>query len=108
MIAVFSYEAQHKWLKYTDHYLAQLLTRDMPDENDIQKILCDDDPQVIEPNRNDDRGPSFLVWGIIDSRAGHILLSSPPEPCWVITSYWPDTEPTKWEDNFKRRRSIGV
>ena len=104
-MAVWGAEAQNSTLPYHSHFLEKLLMRAMPQPADVEYMLCQDDPQVIEPDRNDPRGPSCLVWAIMmDGRAGHMLLTWPPDS-WVITAYWPDSEPAKWTADFKQRAS---
>lgn len=97
------YEAQISNLRYRLHVGERMLERSQPSRVDILFILCDDDPQIVEPYSDDPRGRSCLIWGIIDNgRVGHIVCSYPPNP-WVITTYWPDTEPEKWSSDFKWR-----
>ena len=74
----------------------------MPDRRQIRYLLCDDEPEVIERNQGE-RGRSYLIWGIMeDERAGHVLCSDPPMAV-VVTAYWPDTEPSEWARDYKRR-----
>ena len=97
-IAVLCVEAQRGNLLYRQHVGQQSLQRDQPDRSDIIKILCYDAARVIEPYPNDKRGQSCLIWGTIDNaRIGHIVCGYPPN-LWVITTYWPDLQPQKWED----------
>ena len=102
MVAVWGAEARSSRLPFHPHYVEKLLMRDQPQRADVVYMLSEDDPQVIEPNRDDFPKPSCLVWAIINGRAAHILLAWPPDS-FVITAYWPDTEPEKWTAGFKRR-----
>ena len=94
-IAVLCVEAQAGRLLYREHVGVRNLQRDQPDRDDISYILCDNDPQIIEPYPDDPRGRSCLVWGtIVSGRIAHVQSNYPPGR-WVITTYWPDLE-TKW------------
>ena len=92
-------------MRYSRHFLIRLLERPQPTRDDIRYLLCDDDPAEIEENgpRYEQGSSSSLVWGILrDGRVAHVLCSHPPDPV-IITSYWPDTEPEEWADNYRRR-----
>ena len=104
-LAVLCVEAKSGGLNYSHHHARRIFQRGVPDRLHIRYVLCDDEPEIIEHNIGDEdsRGESCLIWGIIESnRVAHVLCSYPPNPV-VITAYWPDIEPSEWEDNFKRR-----
>jgi hypothetical protein len=104
-IAVLSLDAFSDLLRYSQHYTQQLLSRPTPSQAEIRFLLWDDHPQVIEDYPRDPRGGSCLIWGTTDScgRVGHVICANPPDSR-VITAYFPaETEPDKWEDNYRRR-----
>ena len=102
VVAALCAEARARRMQYSLHYVMRLFQRSMPTREEIAYILCGDDPQIIEENEDEGRR-SCLIWGIIaDGRVGHVLFSYPPVPV-VVTAYWPDTEPTEWDDNYRRR-----
>ena len=96
---------------YTAHHGIQVLARPTPTRAEIQYMLCDDDPQLIEvwPGDPEDvRGDkaSFLIWAVMnDGRIGHTLCLWPPETR-VLSAWWPaETQPEKWADSeYKVRR----
>ena len=97
-IAVLCVEAQQGRLLYRQHVGEQRLQRSQPDRDAITYILCDDDAQIIEPYPGDFPSRSCLIWGRIESgRVGHVVCNYPPGR-WVITTYWPELEPWKWQD----------
>lgn len=104
-IAALSLDATSGALRYSQHYTQQLLSRPTPSQEEIRFLLWDDDPQIIEDYPQDPRGGSCLIWGTTDSsdRVGHIICANPPDSQ-VITAYFPgETEPSKWEDNYRKR-----
>ncbi len=107
IVAVLAAEAQAARLRFHSHFAERLLEREMPQTHDIVDLHCDDDPQAIEPYANDYPKPSCLIWGIIQGRVGHVLVTSPPNPL-VIIAYWPDLRPGDWTENFTRRAPYGV
>lgn len=97
-IAVLCVEAEQGKLLYRVHVAERSIKRDQPGRNDITHILCYDTATVIEPYPNDPRGKSCLIWGTIaNGRIGHIVCGYPPNSL-VITTYWPDSDPQRWED----------
>ena len=105
-IAVICYELQEQgYLLYRNHAAERFLESDRPSGDEVEYMLCDDNPQVIEryPPESEHRGRSLLIWGIMgDGRAGHMVCSCPPN-CWIITAYWPDTKPEEWSSDYKCR-----
>ena len=102
VVATLCAQARAGHLQYSRHYALRLFQRSMPDREHIAYILCDDDPRIIEENEDEGRR-SCLIWGILaNGRVGHVLVSYPPSPV-VVTAYWPDTEPTEWDDNYRQR-----
>lgn len=85
---------------WSSHFVQRLLTRTQPDHADVQYIVCEDEPQILETYQDTGRGRSCLIWGVVRGRVAHIVCSYPPDPV-VITAYWPD--PQEWTDNFRRR-----
>jgi hypothetical protein len=103
MLEALCKEFQDHTVGLTDHYLDQLLARSQPNRADLQFLLCDDDPDIIE--YNDDE--TCLVWGLTGSgRIAHVLCVHPPGGR-VVTAYWPDERPEKWTDTFKKRVRTG-
>jgi hypothetical protein len=85
---------------WTGHFVHRLLNRTQPDHTDVQQVVCDDEPSILEDYPDTGRGRSCLIWGTVRGRVAHIVCSYPPSPV-VITAYWPD--PAEWADNFRRR-----
>ncbi len=95
-------------LTFSRHYTIQLFVREQPGESDVEFVLCDDEPRVIEhyqarPNPETGRG-SCLILGQVNDRPVHVNCSYPPDPV-VITAYWPDTRPDEWTEDYGRRAS---
>lgn len=86
---------------WSGHFVQRLMTRTQPDHTDVQYVVCDDEPEVIEEYPDTGRGRSCLIWGTVRGRVAHVVCSYPPNPV-VITAYWPD--PREWTDNFRRRK----
>ena len=60
--------------------------------------------EEVEANPDDERGPSCVISGFASSgRMAHVVLADPPREK-VITTYWPDTQPWKWAEDFRRRK----
>ena len=94
-------------LGYTRHYTRRLRQRPTPSREEIIFLLCEDSPQVIEDYPQDAMGSSCLIWGTTDrnGRIGHVVCANPPVSQ-VITAYFPaETDPEKWDDNYRRRIS---
>ena len=89
------------------HYDQRQWVRPTPDGTEILFILCDDEPQIIEDYPTDPRGSCCLIWGTTSSgRIGHLVCGYSPGYR-VITAYFPaDTQPDRWEDNYRRRKPI--
>ena len=104
-IAALCAEATIGTLLYSQHVAAQSLKRDQPNRNHIMHVLCYDQATILEPYPTDPRGACCLIRGTIeDGRVGHIVCKYPPAN-YVITTYWPDTQPEKWSDNTYTTRS---
>jgi hypothetical protein len=102
LLVILCQEAREDSLKYSEHHSLRLFQRRVPDKKEIEYLLCDDEPEVIESGK-DERGRNHLIWGIMaDGRVAHVLCSRPPSAK-VITAYWPDMEPEEWSENYKRR-----
>jgi hypothetical protein len=96
-------------MRFSQHYIQQLMSRPTPNQRHIQFLLCEDNPQVIEDYPRDPRGSCCLIWGATDNngRIGHVVCANPPDSQ-VITAYFPaETDPNKWEDNYRRRTKGG-
>jgi hypothetical protein len=85
---------------WSGHFIRRLLSRVQPDHLDVQYLVCDDEPFVLEDYPDTGRGRSCLIWGTVQGRVAHVVCSYPPNPV-VITAYWPD--PQQWTENFRRR-----
>lgn len=97
-------EAAAETLVYNLHYQRQARQRPTPSIPEITHMFCQDEPQVIEDQRDRD---TLLIWGTVpDGRIGHVLCSYYPDYR-VITAYFPgETEPHKWADSEYRTRRI--
>ena len=92
-------------MNYSRHYTRRLGQRPTPTRDEIEFLICEDKPQVIEDYPNDPRGNSCLIAGITDQigRIGHIVCANPPISL-IITAYFPaETEPENWGDDYRRR-----
>ena len=92
-------------LRYSHHYTQQFLLRPTPNRDEIRFLLCYDAPEIIEDYPQRPMGGRCLIWGTTDSdgRIGHVVCANPPDST-VITAYFPaETEPNKWQDNYRRR-----
>ena len=92
-------------LRYSQHYTQNFLSHATPSRDEIRFLLCDDAPEVIEDYPQRPKGSRCLIWGTTDgdSRIGHVVCANPPDST-VVTAYFPaETEPDKWEDNYRRR-----
>ena len=92
-------------LRYSHHYTQQILSRPTPNRDEVQFLLCYDAPEVIEDYLKPSPRSSCLIWGTTDNngRIAHVVCVNPPEPL-IITAYFPaETEPNKWQDNYRRR-----
>ena len=58
--------------------------------------------EIIEKYPDDKPLPSCLIYGVVDSRNIHTVLSSDLQRVYLITTYEPDL--TEWESDFKTRR----
>jgi hypothetical protein len=90
-------------LSFSRHYNFRLSSRPTPSVGQIQFILCDDAPKVIEDYPERDR---YLICGTTDNdgRVGHLVCTNPPNSM-VITAYFPgETEPDKWENDYRKRK----
>jgi hypothetical protein len=87
----------------TDHADRQMqrpdrsLTRSM-----VVAAMTGGDIEIIEDYPGDVRGPSCLCLCWLAGRALHVQVSYPPRPT-IITVYWPDSEPSRWSTDFRRR-----
>jgi hypothetical protein len=102
IIAALCDGVEHDLIEWSEHYTEQIPLRQQPRYDDIRHVQCEDDPRVIEHRRNDPRGPSCLIWGIVRGRVAHVECSYAPALV-LVTAYWPDTRPWKWTDNYRRR-----
>src|SRR5258708_2064938 len=99
MLEALCEEFKYRTIDLTDHYLDQLVARPTPGRRDLQFVLCNDDPEIIEYNSDN----SCLIWGRTkEGRIVHVSCSYPPGGR-VITAYWPEERPDKWTDNYKIR-----
>lgn len=92
-------------MRYSRHYTRQLLDRPTPSRSEIRFLLCEDAPQIIEDYPQDSLGSCCLIWGQtnLNGRIGHVVCGNPPDSR-VITAYFPaETEPEKWEDDYRIR-----
>ena len=105
-IAVICYELQTRGhLLYRNHFAARILESERPSDFEVEFMLCEDNPQVIYryPLETEHTSRSLLIWSIMENgRVGHVVCSCPPN-CWLITTYWPDTEPDEWSSDYKCR-----
>ena len=86
---------------YTEHALTQMKERGIG-RPPLEGALAGEDTAVIEDYPDDRRGASSLVLCWISGRALHVQVSYPPRPV-VITTYWPDAQPERWDAGFRRR-----
>ena len=96
-------QAMSSSLSFSRHYNARLSSRPTPSREEIQFLLCDNAPEVIEdyPERN-----RCLIYDTTDNdgRVGHLVCTNPPTSM-VITAYFPsETEPDKWENGYRTRK----
>jgi len=98
ILAMLAASVEEGTIVWSNHYLMRIFERNVPDRRQVRYLLGDDEPEIIERGKR-----SCLVWSIMDSgRCAHLVCSWPPNPV-MITAYWPDTEPSRWVDNYKRR-----
>lgn len=88
-------------LAFSKHAMDEMLHRRIT-RTDIEDALRGRDAEIIEDYRDDPRGVSCLVVCWRQGRALHVHISYPPRPK-VITVYWPDSQPWKWETGYRRR-----
>jgi hypothetical protein len=88
-------------LAYTEHFHEREVDPLRPAKTDIVALLCDQDSGVIE-RYEDRRGSLILVWGRVEGRVGHVLVTFPPDPL-VVTACCPDLHPHRWTDAYRRR-----
>ena len=89
---------------FADHALDQMRIRQISVAT-LETALCDGDPEVIEDYPDDPRGTSCLVRCIAATgRVLHVHVTYPPYPR-IVTAYWPDSQPEKWDAGFRRRAS---
>lgn len=81
---------------------------DRPTNDQIRDALLDQHDEQIGEDSDHPYGPSCLIRAVVGGRVIHVLCTYPPSrPIWVITAYWPDTQPWKWVDNdYRERRTI--
>ena len=94
-------------LKPSEHYDFREATRPSPDDADIEFMLCDDAPEVLEVDPEAAPNSSCLIWGkTANGRIGHVLCGYYPRYL-IITAYFPaETEPYKWiDDEYSIRRA---
>ena len=65
-------------------------------------LNCIYNGEIIEEYPNDRPLPSCLIYGVVNTRNLHTVLSSDRITVYIITAYEPDL--TEWESNFKTRK----
>ncbi len=89
-------------VEYGDHMLDQISLRGVS-RRTIEAALNEGDPEIIEDYPADPRGACCLVRCITSGgRVLHLVVSYPPSPV-LITAWWPDEEPHRWDAAFRRR-----
>ncbi|MGH2600487.1 MAG: DUF4258 domain-containing protein [Dehalococcoidia bacterium] len=73
----------------------------------FEQAITAGDLEIIEDYREYDPGdptlrPCSLIRGVLAGRVFHPVITYPPVPL-VITRYWPDSEPHRWDAEFRRR-----
>ncbi len=81
-----------------------------PSTREIYQV-CSRDYGVVADCPDDSRGAQGLMWGVVRARIIHVRCSyeralGPLHI--VISSYWPDTMPHKWELGFKQRAATAA
>lgn len=89
-------------MAWSNHFTKRLFERTQPTRQDVRYVLCEDEADVIDNTREDPRGQSCLIWGTVGGRVAHVKCSYPPNPV-IVTAYWPDTRPSEWTDDYRRR-----
>jgi len=97
------WEGEHR---YTAHATDMLQERGVLALGFEQAMMVGD-LEIIEDYREYDPDdptsrPCSLVRGMLTGRVFHTVITYPPTPL-VITFYWPDTEPQRWDTGFRRR-----
>ena len=89
-----------KKLVFRLHALQRMFQRDISND-DVKRTI--ESGEVIENYPNDEPYPSRLTLGFVDDRPIHVVFAENSEEneIIVITVYEPN--PTKWEQDFKRR-----
>jgi len=77
---------------------------DMIYVHELEEALCS--CEIIEDYPDDPRGPSCLVLGFAGHRPVHAVccVKQDPEEVFLITVYDPSKHPTRWVDQYRRRR----
>ncbi len=86
---------------FTLHALERIIERDIRPIEIKEAILHG---EIIECYPEDKFGPSCLVLGKCVRKILHIQCSL--NPVWIITAYDPALSPEKWDEDFKKRKSL--
>ena len=89
-----------KKLVFRLHALQRMFQRDISND-DVKRTI--ESGEVIENYPNDEPYPSQLTLGFVNDRPIHVVFAENSEEneIIIITVYEPN--PTKWEQDFKRR-----
>ena len=89
-----------KKLVFRLHALQRMFQREISND-DVKRTI--ESGEVIENYPNDEPYPSRLTLGFVDDRPIHVVFAENSEEneIIVVTVYEPN--PTKWEQDFKRR-----
>jgi len=96
--------AAKKKILFLPHAIRQMSHPDrMISAGEIRQII--EEGVLVEDYPEDVRGHSCLILGHgEDNRPIHVVCSPKDDYLAIITAYLPD--PTQWDDNFTKRKSI--
>ncbi len=85
--------------KWTLHSLKRIRERGITSDEVIE---CIKTGEIIKQYEDDKPLPSCLMYGMVNQKHIHVVLSSDGQYIYFITTYYPNN--TDWEDDFKTRR----
>lgn len=96
-------EGKNDEWRVTDHVLEyQIKYSDRPTVDDAKEAVCADDAFIKCNDPEGVYGPECVIWSMVGGRVIHVRCSYPPD-AQLISFYWPDLQPHKWTDDYKRR-----